>query len=287
MKHAYLIVAHDSPELLLRLLKALDDERNDIYIHLDRKWNLDVNRLKMEKSSIHILSKRISVYWGDVSQVKAQLLLIAEMLRYGPYEYCHLLSGSDFPIKSQDYIHARCELLSGKEFIGYAKGRKIDVEIARKVRHYHLCPHHFRNGNLCQKALRYLFLRLQYGLKYERNRDIVFKKGSILCSITYDFARYVYDRKDMIIKTYDHTFCADEIFLQTVCWNSPFKENIYCLDNEFAGCQRYIKWNNNVIMPILMDDINDMIVSDRWFARKFSESQLGVVDAIAKRLNVT
>lgn len=36
-RHAYLIMAHNQWELLLELLKALDDSRNDIYLHIDRK----------------------------------------------------------------------------------------------------------------------------------------------------------------------------------------------------------------------------------------------------------
>ena len=36
-KHAYLIIAHTQPELLKILLKMLDDERNDIYLHIDSK----------------------------------------------------------------------------------------------------------------------------------------------------------------------------------------------------------------------------------------------------------
>ena len=33
--HAYLIIAHDQFDLLESLLKCIDDERNDIYIHID------------------------------------------------------------------------------------------------------------------------------------------------------------------------------------------------------------------------------------------------------------
>ena len=32
--HAYLIIAHDQFDLLESLLKCIDDERNDIYIHI-------------------------------------------------------------------------------------------------------------------------------------------------------------------------------------------------------------------------------------------------------------
>ncbi|RRK09135.1 glycosyl transferase, partial [Lactiplantibacillus garii] len=36
-KHAYLITAHHQFTLLCRLIKMIDDERNDIYIHIDKK----------------------------------------------------------------------------------------------------------------------------------------------------------------------------------------------------------------------------------------------------------
>ena len=35
MKHAYLILAHNEFVILERLIQAIDDERNDIYIHFD------------------------------------------------------------------------------------------------------------------------------------------------------------------------------------------------------------------------------------------------------------
>ena len=38
-KHAYLIMVHNQPDLLKKLVTLLDDERNDIYIHADIKMN--------------------------------------------------------------------------------------------------------------------------------------------------------------------------------------------------------------------------------------------------------
>ena len=37
MKHAYLILAHHAFGLLQLLVETLDDPRNDIYVHVDRK----------------------------------------------------------------------------------------------------------------------------------------------------------------------------------------------------------------------------------------------------------
>lgn len=54
MKHAYLIIAHNEFEVLSRLLQALDDVRNDIYIHFDRK----LKEYFIRKSKCSRISKR-------------------------------------------------------------------------------------------------------------------------------------------------------------------------------------------------------------------------------------
>ena len=36
-KHAYLIIAHNNFYILKKLIALIDDERNDIYIHVDKK----------------------------------------------------------------------------------------------------------------------------------------------------------------------------------------------------------------------------------------------------------
>lgn len=36
-KHAYLIIAHNNWYVLEKLIRLIDDERNDIYLHIDIK----------------------------------------------------------------------------------------------------------------------------------------------------------------------------------------------------------------------------------------------------------
>ena len=38
-KHAYLIMAHNNPYILKKLLNLIDDKRNDIYLHIDKSQN--------------------------------------------------------------------------------------------------------------------------------------------------------------------------------------------------------------------------------------------------------
>ena len=70
MKHAYLVMAHNEPEILKVLLSMLDDERNDIYLHIDKKSNLiDTNEVKLKHAGFFVLEKRFKLYWMDFSQI--------------------------------------------------------------------------------------------------------------------------------------------------------------------------------------------------------------------------
>lgn len=39
-----------------------------------------------------------------------------------------------------------------------------------------------------------------------------------------------------------YTLCADEIFIQTILWNSPFRERMHCTNNANTGSMREIDW---------------------------------------------
>ena len=64
MKHAYLIMAHKQENLLRKLLNILDDENNDIFLHVDKKMIL-ASDIKLEKSKIYFVESR-DVKWGRI-----------------------------------------------------------------------------------------------------------------------------------------------------------------------------------------------------------------------------
>ena len=104
MKHAYLIMAHHEFEVLGKLVQALDDERNDIYIHFDKKEK-NYPLLKTKYTNLYILQKRTDIRWGHISQIKAEYALFEAAFMQDRYDYYHLLSGVHLPLKSQSYIH--------------------------------------------------------------------------------------------------------------------------------------------------------------------------------------
>ncbi len=100
-KNAYLIMAHNEFHMLKKLLTELDDERNDIYIHIDKKTKYvdeSVIASWVKKSGV-IFIPRMRIYWGHISIVKCELNLLRAAVK-GNYHYYHLLSGVDFPLKS-------------------------------------------------------------------------------------------------------------------------------------------------------------------------------------------
>jgi len=286
MKHAYLIIAHNEFPVLERLIHALDDERNTIFIHFDRKLQ-EYPVYWTKQAGLHLLTKRVDVHWGDLSVVEAEYALFEAARLEGKFDYYHLLSGVDMPLKSQNYIHDFFDKHQGKEFIGYYQG-DIQALIRRKIQSYHLFPQHFRATKgwkaLGRRCLRAAYLHLQTGLGIKRNRDIPFKKGTQWISITHDFMLYVLTQKAQVLNTYHHTFCSDEVFIQTICWNSPFRDRIYDPQDEGRGCMRMINWQNNRLIEWEEKDYDRLMQSEALFARKFNSKHIGIVNNLLNNI---
>jgi hypothetical protein len=286
MKHAYLIIAHHEFEVLRRLVKALDDQRNAVYIHYDKKIT-HLPLLTTDYAELYVLNNRVNVKWGDVSQIEAELVLFQESVKHGPYAYYHLLSGVDLPIKSQDFIHGFCARHQGQEFIDFYQGDAA-LEIDKKVRRYHLFPKYFRTApgllNFFRKGSRFIFLRMQCILGLRRHKQTVFKKGLNWVSVTQAFVIYLLGKKAQIIKDYQHTFCADEIFIQTVCWHSPFRDNVFKSSDHGQGCLRMVSWQNNQLVDWEEQDLELLMNSEALFARKFNSRQITFLDRLINKI---
>lgn len=288
-KHAYVIIAHNNFEILKLLVGALDDIRNDIYIHFDAKCK-KLPLLSCCFSNLYILSQRIEVHWGDYSQVEAEMLLFENAYNIQKkkdvcYQYYHLISGVDIPLKNQNYIHDFFNTYRGKEFLGFYQGG-LDLELRKKVQMYHLFPKHFskeRKSNF-RSVLRALFCRFQLFINYKRNKDINLIRGTNWVSVTNEFVEYLLSKKEDIYKRFHHTFCADEVYKHTLCWNSPFKERLYTPNNEARGCMREINWvitkNESFLPSFTMSDYQRLKDSPMLFARKFDTANIDVVKRV-------
>lgn len=275
-KHAYLILAHANPEFLQTLVNCLDDPANDIFIHWDAKSG-EIPHITAGESGLLFTSERVSVHWGDFSVVEAEYALFREARRNGRYQYYHLISGADLPVKSQEEIHRQCSLAPETEYIGFAT--PAEGEIEWRVGHYFLFPHRFQSRSIFIKGVRKAANALQDLFRIRRQNG-EFKKGAQWASVTEAFVDYLLSQEENVRKTFRRTFCPDELYKQTLCWNSGFRNRLPGTEDEFEGCRRFIKWENGFLAPIVREDIPAMLGSDRWFARKFSPDDQDTINQV-------
>jgi len=99
--HSILILAHEDEAMLHRLVKRIAP-LGPVYVHVDAKT--DISKWRCEDMPCHFTPQRVSVYWGDWSMVEATTLLLESALRDRSNARFSLLSGSHYPIISNEEI---------------------------------------------------------------------------------------------------------------------------------------------------------------------------------------
>lgn len=113
---------------------------------------------------------------------------------------------------------------------------------------------------------------LQKIVGFRRKWDITLYKGCEWVSITSEFARYLVNNEDLILKMFRWVSCADEIYKQTLIMTSPYKNTVYNMQLDFAGMTRKIDWTRGAPYTWHSHNFNELITSDALFARKFSST---------------
>lgn len=281
MKHAYLIMAHNNFEILEKTLKLLDDTRNDLYIHIDKKvkkFNFNKYKSLIKFSNIHFV-KRIDVRWSDYSQIKCELELLKEATKTH-HKYYHLLSGVDIPLQSQNVIHDFFAN-SNKEFVHFRNHNSFDNRLER-INYYHLFYRNARSSSkiklVVSQKMHSSLLKLQKKLKITRIKpDSIsdYRDGANWFSITEELANYVVSLEKEIKKKYKYTYCADEVFLQTIVYNSKFYQNLSSYKNDdYNGIKRIIDWQRGNPYSFKAKDYQEIINNDNFFVRKVEDVDL-------------
>ena len=286
MKHAFLIIAHSNWWQLKKLIECLDSGTHDIYVHIDKK-SKDFDEFE--------------VYWGGFSQVQVEMFLLKQAYT-NDYDYYHIISGADLPLKSNEEIDSFFEENNGKEFILYDEDAlKGNPEISRRAKYYHFLQNYRRRYaekwknsffTFCERI--FLVLQIVFGINRVKNLDWQIKYGSNWVSITDELVKVILENKDKITSVFSYTNCADELFIQTIAYNCGFKDYIFQPADKQAANLRCIDWSrgkNGNPYTYRLKDI-DMLIPKiggrenlNLFARKFSETiDKGLIDEILVRL---
>lgn len=307
-RHAYLLITHQYTFVLETLIRMIDDERNDIYVHVDKKVRESYeDRIRgLVKNAKVFFVKRHKVYWGHVSLVEAEYELFQAAYSHGGYCRYYLISGSDLPIKTQDQIHAFFDSHQSEEFVAFCKNT-MDERVVYKW----LFPRHLnglcnsrnwigRKINKAQDVLTKEYIGFQKRIGYTNRAFPNYTKCGEWVSLTENAVKVLLAYKKKVIKGFRQSNCPDEhykatIFSCVVNGLIPWPQGcVECLSfykypeteierhhlQDFVedACNldaaRYIDWRSGILKELTIEDWGSLVESDAVFCRKVADDEL-------------
>jgi hypothetical protein len=287
MKIAYMIAAHKNPKWIVRLVDRLDDEDISFFIHINQKEEqvYQATREMLAGRENIYFTPRVPIRWADFGLVRCILEGIQSIRESGmQFDYFINMSGQDYPIKPNDVIKQRLAEYDGRTILDSFRlqhNRDWDGQEgpARFERHYIWIlgkPRNFPPAKMHWIPHK----------KREVPHGLAPYGGSAWWCFNPEALEYINDfiqtevGKD-VIRFYEHTWGAAEMFFHTVLMNSPLADDIV---NEDLW---QIDWQKGSSRPSLytaehFDKLRD---SDRLFARKFDpEVDTEIFDLIDEKL---
>jgi hypothetical protein len=294
MRIVYLILAHNTPNHVGRLVAALAGENSSMLIHVDRRAPLGSYESQVS-GDVAFTKRRISVFWGDFTQVEAILTLIREALA-DPRHFDRfvLLSGADYPVRSARYVADFFARNPDEEFINVVPmSEKVGKPLARLI-NYWLRRKTPRPIRAIQRGLMILHVLPRTRDYRAVLGDMEPLGGSTWWALTRDACQYIADfasRNPRFLKFHEHTRCPDESFFQTILGNSTFRprivRNLTWADWTAGGAnpatlgQRHLEWLGS--LPSF-PDTDQYGPGEILFARKFPDDSAELVDDLRRRI---
>lgn len=248
MNHAFLILAHNQPQLLKFIVETLNTTNHYFFIHIDKKSSQLLNSKEIKELSKYGNVKIYSfmkVNWGGFNQFYVSLELLKKAIKITPNcNYFHLISGADLPLRKG---HDFDVFFEGKEknYMGLVKKNEA-LKCKQRLSIYYFRDIIDYRGNILNKYLCLLFenfqnLILNCGMNIRKNLDFEVYKGSNWWSLNRESVMYIIDfcnENPSFIKRFKYTNCYDEIFFHSIIMNSKYKDTI---ENNNL---RYIDWTS-------------------------------------------
>ena len=286
MKKAYIILVHKNPDQACRLIQKLDDGSSSFFVHIDAKAVLSGFQKIFELGEQVTNVKRVNAKWGEFSLVEAILNgLIAVRKKGIDFERIILLSGQDYPIKTNLHIDNYFRTSPHKIFIEYF-GLPNYVKWQPNGGLYRVNKYFIGLKPIqlyTAKALNFLALILPH-VRRKIPSGMKPYAGSMWWVIDMAAMNYILNylqRNPGYLAFHRHTFAPDEVFFQMLLLNARdprMKQNIN------PNNLHFIKWKDiQASHPetFKTKDIEEIKASRALFARKFDPLEdVGVLDLI-------
>jgi hypothetical protein len=287
---AFLILAHDNPAQLARLIDRL--RPHPVFLHIDAKSESAAFRACLERSHV-TPTDRMAVNWGGFSMVDATMTLLRRALAEPATRHAVLLSGSCYPIRPiAELAAALADAGDAVRYLPISSGTPHLLKAVRQRWFFDLQQH--RGGTVARRAA-------QYGSKLLLPRrsgppdGLVPHFGSQWWGLSRACAELVlseYDNNAALVAYYRRVLAPDEHFVQTIVANSEFADPRHLIS--YRGAETFAetalhhiritagKGRRQGPKPALLDPatcLDAMRRSRKFFARKLDpRAPLDLVD---------
>ncbi|SHG25394.1 beta-1,6-N-acetylglucosaminyltransferase [Dysgonomonas macrotermitis] len=283
-----LITAYKNIQHLEEIIDFFDDNFN-IYIHIDKKSVIPSGAIDelYKKGNVKYISRKYKINWGGLNHLLAILDITRQAFDNNENQYFHLITGHDYPIKPKEEFDIFYQKNKGLNFMEYHQlpyepWPEQGMDRLSRYNMYDLIDGRSGKNEILLK--RFSKLQKLLGIKRSFRKDFPQQHGgSTYWSLSRESIGYTFSylkENPWFLKRFKYTFCAEEIFFQTILMNSPLKDKI--INNNM----RFIVWENrNGNFPANLDltDYNNIQNTEALFARKFEYPTSGQLLSLIKK----
>lgn len=286
MKQAIIILAHNDISLLIHLVEYFRHDC-DVFIHIDKKADVNVNDMKILKSlpQVKAIYRKYAVRWGGFSILKAQTFMLGEAYKMSNASTFHVISGHDYPIKPLDRFLKFFSDNNGFNYIAFRRVGVVGTDFDSYYRYQYFFPYDYSDNreSLPRKTSKWVTLQRELGV----NRGIPTQFDRIYCgsqwfSITrctvWTILEYT-DRHPSFYKRLRFTFAPEETYFLTVILNLCNPKSI--INKNY----RFIRWHNengNSPANLAKEHFHLLAETEDFFARKvcypYAKSLVPLID---------
>lgn len=296
MKFAFLLLAHEDPENLRRLVHALDDPHFDFYVHVDAKKDIaefGFDSYALRHSPLTVLEKRISTYWGDMTLVDAMLALYRRAYETGEYDRYITLSGLDYPLKSNEEILKAL----GDQNREYISARTLGKDLAFKIQGIYIWKHIFLARVARHLLGHYGVVMHPQKLRIHKNDRTKYPVwfSSQWHALSGEFVAYMLktlEENPSIRRFFRYSYAPDELLIPTILFNSSFASR--AIPGDFPENQdfeelfrtlpavHHLRREKSNVVVFREEDYNELMNSGKLFCRKV---RTGPSDGLLDRID--
>lgn len=277
---AYILQIHKNPKQINKFIKQLiTNDLADVYIHIDRKNFDSISKQIIKHKNVFILNESIDIKWGDISQIDATILLFKNVICSGiDYDFVCLRSGQDLLVKNGfgEYLYNNpASIFMSAQLIN----RNTCDAAFHNVKWFALMRNQYPYYHPIRILRKIIITMYGRGINLVPNRYALPKgyslfHGSQWFCMPLEVVRYIVDflkENKSFYESFRNSLCPDEWFFQTLIMNSNYKENVVNSNLMFIKWGMELK-NNSSPVVLKYSDINSIIDSNNFFARKFDEN---------------